>query len=208
MKYSRLEINGSALVVAFDMCSSTDVIEELTLNGDIERLEQLLTAVKEHLAAAQARVQFDAYKFNGDGWILRFPADVEGAAVFEVLQNMCKFYKKAFGKMVYRHLATPPTVIGLTFGIERGSVRCLTMYGQKEYVGRAINVACRLQAAIKDRDRDPGHKALVSNAAYHRYFGATSKTVKVWKVKRTLRNIRSGAVFHCKKVEFLNELAT
>ncbi len=202
MKYQRPVIDGSALVVAFDMCSSTDVIEELTLNGDIELLEALLTAVKEHLAAAQDRVLFDPYKFNGDGWILLFPANADGPAVFEILQGLCKFYEKAFAKIVYRHLATPPRVTGLTFGIDRGTVRRIKMYGQNEYVGRAINVACRLQASIKDKDQSPGYKALVSNAAYNRYFGAASKTVKVWKVKRTLRNIRSGADFHCKKIEF------
>ena len=208
MKYRRVQIDGDALVVAFDMCSSTDVIEELTLNGDIELFEKLLTAVKEHLAAAQEKVLFDPYKFNGDGWILLFPAEVDGAAVFDVLQDLCNFYKKAFGKIILRHLATPPTVTGLTFGIDRGSLRRLTMYGQKEYVGRAINVACRLQAAIKDKDRAPEYKALVSNSAYNRYFGATSQRVKVWKVRRTLRNIRSGADFRCKKIEFLNVRAT
>ena len=208
MKYRRVKIKDSALVVAFDMCSSTDVIEELTLNGDVELLERLLTAVKEHLAAAQDKVLFDPYKFNGDGWILLFPAEADGAAVFEVLQELCRFYKKAFGRIVNRHLATPPQITGLTFGIDRGSVRGLTMYGQSEYIGRAINVACRLQAAIRDKDRNPGYKALVSNAAYNHYFRTASKKVKVSRAKRKLRNIRSGSDFQCKKIEFLNALAT
>ena len=208
MKYRRVEIDGNALVVAFDMCSSTDVIEELTLNGDMELFEKLLTVVKEHLAEAQNKVLFDPYKFSGDGWILLFPEKSDGDGVFKMLQDLCTFYKKTFGKIVLRHLATPPTVTGLTFGIDRGAVRRMIMYGQKEYVGRAINVACRLQAAIKDKDASPEYKALVSNAAYNRYFGSVSQRVKVWKVRRKLRNIRNGADFNCRKIELLNVHAT
>jgi len=63
----------------------------------------------------------------------------------------------------------------------------MTIYGQREYVGRALNVACRLQAAIKDNDNSPAYKALVSKAAFNDYFTSVPKRVKVWKVKRTLR---------------------
>ena len=83
----------------------------------------------------------------------------------------------------------------------------MTMYGQREYVGRALNVACRLQGSIKDKDAAPAYKALVSNAAYNAYF-KSEKSVKVWKVRRKLRNIRGGVDFHCAKIEFLNRRAT
>ena len=183
------------------MCSSTNVIEELTLNGEIELFENLLTAIKEHLAKAQEKVLFDPYKFTGDGWILLFPAESDGTLAFEVLQDLCKFYKKTFGKVVLRHLATPPKVMGLTFGIDRGPVRRMTMYGQQEYIGRALNVACRLQAAAKDRDSSPEYKALISNTAYNKYFSLAQKRVKVWSVRRNLRNIQGGADFLCKKID-------
>jgi hypothetical protein len=80
----------------------------------------------------------------------------------------------------------------------------MTMYGQKEYVGRALNIACRLQASIKDKDDSPAYKALVSNAAYNKYFSSAANEARVWKVRRTLRNIRGGSEFHCRKIEFLN----
>ena len=70
----------------------------------------------------------------------------------------------------------------------------MKIYGQQEYIGRALNVACRLQAAIKDADDSPAYKALVSNAAFNKYFTTARKLVKAWKVKRTLRNIRGGSV--------------
>ena len=82
------------------------------------------------------------------------------------------------------------------------------MYGQKEYIGRALNIACRLQGSIKDNDKSPAYKALVSNSAYNKYLSSAGAHVKVWRVRRTLRNIRGGSDFYCRKIELLNERAT
>jgi hypothetical protein len=123
---------------------------------------------------------------------------------FECLQGLCRFYQNAVEKTVLRHLPARPALTGLTFGIEVGPLRPLTIYGQQEYIGRALNVACRLQGAIKDTDRKSEYKALVSNSAYHRYFRAVPKRVKVYSTRRRLRNIRGEAEFDCKKIEFLN----
>ncbi len=207
MIYRRVSIDGDALVVAFDMCSSSDVLEELTLTGDLQRYDGLLTSVKEYLDNAQNKVLFDPYKFTGDGWILLFPSDTDGNRTFTFLRDLCQFFKREFNDRVLRHLATPPAVTGLTFGIEKGPLRGVTMSGRREYFGRALNVACRLQGSIKDRDTDPAYKALVSNAAFNQYFSSV-RSVKIWKVRRKLRNIRGGSDFWCMKIEFLNPRAT
>ena len=207
MTYRRVSIDGDALVVAFDMCSSSDVLEELTLMGDLRPYDELLTCVKEYLAAAQTTVLFDPYKFTGDGWILLFPSDTDGELVFTFLRDLCQFFKHQFENRVLPQLATPPAVTGLTFGIEKGPLRRVTMYRRWEYFGRALNVACRLQGSIKDNDTDPAYKALVSNAAFVQYFASVG-SVKIWKVRRKLRNIRGGSDFHCKKIEFFNTRAT
>jgi len=111
MDYRRLELDGDALVVTFDMCSSTTMVEELTLCGALDRYDQLVTAVKEHLAAAQKEVPFDPYKFSGDSWILLFPVNVNGDQVFKCLQSLCTFYKKAAEHFVSRHLPAPLPVL-------------------------------------------------------------------------------------------------
>ena len=98
MEFSRLRIDGDALVVTFDMCSSTTMVEELTLCGALSRYDELVTAVKEHLAAAQKEVRFEPYKFSGDGWILLFPIPVNGDLVFRCLQNL--FYEMAAERLV------------------------------------------------------------------------------------------------------------
>ena len=199
MKYARVPISGEAVVVAFDMCSSSNVIEEVTLGGNIERLTKFLTAIKRHLAEAQQNVTFDVYKFTGDGWILLFPRDTNGSVLLQFLANLCEFFDKQFYQQVLRHLGTRPSTVGLTFGVEKGPLVSLKMYGQTEYIGRAINVACRLQGAVRDRGKSPAYKALVSNNVYNDYFDPADG-FKVFRVRRQLRNIRGGADFHCRKI--------
>lgn len=188
-----------SLVVVFDMCSSSDIIEGLTLRGEVHRLKRFLTAVKRYLRHKAKGNRFSVYKFTGDGWILLFPADVDGAVLLSFLKGLCKFFQRELKRKVLRYLDAMPHVIGVTLGLERGPLLKTVMFGQREYIGRALNIACRLQTAIKDKDKSPAYKALVSNAVYNDYFrklsGARSKPVT-----RTLRNIRGGTAFKCHKL--------
>ena len=55
MSYTRLqpdEFNGGALVVSFDMCSSSDILEELIRKNEVERFHDLVGAIKHWLADA------------------------------------------------------------------------------------------------------------------------------------------------------------
>ena len=152
MQYLRVHISGDAVVVAFDMCSSSDIMEELTLSGNVLRLKDFLAALKQYLASAQKDVVFDPDKFTGDGWILLFPAKTDGRVLVKFLQDLCAFFRREFQQQVLRHLATLPSIIGLTFGVEKGPLASVKMYSQWEYIGRALNVACRLQGSVKDKD--------------------------------------------------------
>ena len=203
MQYLRVPMRGDSIVVALDMCSSSDVIEELTLRGDLKRLQNFLTTLKEYLASAQKRVVFDPYKFTGDGWILLFPADTKGNSLVAFLHDLCVFFRREFREQVKTHLATPPAITGLTFGLERGPLVPMKIYGQQEYIGRALNIACRLQSSVKDKGGSPAYKALVSNAVFNSYFHSIPKH-QVRRTKRMLRNIRGGVDFRCRKIDLLN----
>ena len=202
MQYSRITFRGDAIVVAFDICSSSDIIEELTLKGDMERFRSFLKKIKHYLADAQKIVLFDPYKFTGDGWILLFPPDTDGQLLLTFLRNFAKYYKKTFRTVILKYLDTPPAITGINFGIEKGALTSMIMYGGQEYIGRAINIACRLQSAIKDKGGSPAYKALVSNVVYINYFSPATG-YKVISVTRVLRNIRGGALFKCKKINLL-----
>lgn len=202
MTYSRIKFCGDAIVVAFDICSSSDIIEELALKGDMARFHTFLSKIKHYLADAQKTVLFDPYKFTGDGWILLFPPDTDGQLLLTFLRDFSAYFKKTFRTVVLSYLDTPPPITGLTFGLEKGPLTPMTIYGGREYVGRAINIACRLQSAIKDKGGSPAYKALVSNAVYNDYFSPATG-YKIFPVTRVLRNIRGGAAFKCKKINLL-----
>jgi len=70
----RVRLDEEVLVVAFDVCSSCMIMEQLLIGGDVSCLTDLLTAIKRHLAAEQKHLQFDPYKFTGDGLDIVVPS--------------------------------------------------------------------------------------------------------------------------------------
>jgi class 3 adenylate cyclase len=206
MECERLTISGQAVVVAFDMCSSSNIIDDLTKNKNIQPLTTFFGELQRHLAKEQrTTIPFDPYKFTGDGWLLLFPANTDGARLLRFLESLCLFFAVEFRRSLLPHLSHKPALVGITFGIEKGDVIPMAMHGQQEYVGRAINVACRLQAALKEKGNSPAYNALVSNRVYSEYF-ADTKPHRVIKVTRNLRNINDGAEFTCRRLWLVRPL--
>jgi class 3 adenylate cyclase len=200
VEYQRFTIEGQAIVVAFDMCSSSNIIDDLTKNKNVQPLTTFFAALQRYLAKEQKRTApFHPYKFTGDGWLLLFPSNTDGERLLRFLESLCLFFVVEFRRSLLPHLSHKPALVGITFGIEKGEVIPMTMYGQQEYVGRAINVACRLQAALKDKGGSPAYSALVSNRVYAEYFAET-KPHRVNKVTRNLRNINDSAEFACRRL--------
>ena len=203
MEYYRVRLDEEALVVAFDICSSSTIMEQLLLSGDVRRLTDLLTAIKRHLAAEQKHLLFDPYKFTGDGWILLFPPSTDGSALTAFLERLCRFYRDEYRRLIKPNLQSVPKIAGLSFGIDRGWLARMTMYGQTEYIGRPIVVACRLQGAVKDKGGSPAYKALVTYHAYRKHFTHMEPS-RAFRVRRILRNINAETRFGCKKVTLLS----
>ena len=205
MTFKRVQIDGDALVVTFDMCSSSTVLDQLTVSGRFHDYEALIGEIKRHLATAQDVALFDPYKFMGDGWILLFLPHANGSAVVNVLRGLCHFYAAAYAEYIHPNLDTHPSISGLTFGIEHGLIRRTTIFQQDEYVGRTLNVAARLQSAVKDVAADmkqsPASKGLVSDAAFRRYFAAVDG-IDPRPVEVSLRNIDDGSPFVCQMIDF------
>ena len=199
MKFKRILISGEAIVVTFDMCSSSDILEELILLNDLSPYERVITKLKHYLAEAQEWVLFDPYKFTGDGWILLFPGNTSGASLWKLIAGLSACYRATSEVDLLPRLNTHPSIVGLTFGIEKGPIAHMTIFQQKEYVGRPITVACRLQAAIKSVTSKPAYKALISRSAYDDIF---AKFPKIGAINRkvSLHNIRGGRTFRCKLI--------
>jgi class 3 adenylate cyclase len=158
--------------------------------------------IKEFLHAKAAAVGYRLYNFTGDGWILLFPGKVNGQRLIIFLEELCKRYADLYAKNIKPVLETNPEVIGVTFGMDRGQLIKIHMNGRDEFVGRPINVACRLQSAIKDKDKNPGNKILISKHLFES-IKTDLKTNRFGEVKRKLRNIAGGRDISCMKADIL-----
>lgn len=190
------------IVVFFDICSSTRIVEDLIATHNTHKWADLQIDLKSYLfeqSRAKER-EFEIYKFLGDGYILLFPASYHPATLLEVLSGICRHFATIYAKDIKPLLDRPPKISGITVGIDAGRLIRLKMRNRIEYLGRALNVAARLQGAIKDKDAKPAGKALIS-AHYCSHLKKLLPNYKVTRVKRSLRNI--GEDITCFKVNLL-----
>lgn len=184
------------IVVTFDICSSTSIIEDLHKTENTKKWRDFLIWMKIYLKKKSEEYDFIIYKFTGDGWILLFDFDCPGNNLVEFSQGLCHQFKMRYKRKVEDFLETPPSLSGLTFGIDRGSLIKFIMNDQIEYVGRAINVACRLQSSIKDQDESQLYKALITKPLYQE-IRRSLNNLEQNEVKRKLRNIAGGKEVRC-----------
>jgi len=209
-------ISHDKVVVVFDLCSSSQIIEDLLLSNEFDRYETFLTCVKRWLMNwteqhSQVNGHFELYKFTGDGWILLFPATINGKALIHSMHSLCEMINAELARHIIPSLSSLPAVLGATLGVERGNLVRMMMNEREEYVGRVLNVACRLQNAAKEREphaaneenaRASCYKALVSAHLYNERLAHVNIPYKVESTTSPLRNILSGSGFACRKIDF------
>jgi hypothetical protein len=130
---------------------------------------------------------------------LLFDKDTSGKNIVDFLDDFCMKFHSRFNEKILKILEIHPNVIGLTFGMDKNKLVKIKMDGRDEYVGRAINVACRLQGAIKDNDPAPQYKMLMSNHLFDSYKDDFSG-YECREAKRELKNIAGDKVVSCTKI--------
>ena len=193
------ESDENKIIVTFDICSSSKIIEGLCLIDNLGRYISLLDRVKRFLRNNASTIGYEVYKFVGDGWIILFPDTAAGNCIMDFLNKLSVHFQKEI-KKVTAILETKPEITGITFGVDIGRLSKIIMLGKREYIGRAINIACRLQAAIKDRDNHPQYKVLMSKHAFKTMKLGLNK-YKPRSVTRNLRNIHAGRKYECIKLD-------
>ena len=192
------------VVVAFDMCSSSKIIEDLSRTDNLKQYDRLLKNLHAWLWNNAVSSGYIVYKFTGDGWLVLFSSDsVTGQGLMKFLSRLATKFHSMRKQFVDNHLESIPQSIGLTFGVEMGPVRKVVLGRDVEFIGRALNVACRLQAAAKDRGPAPDYRCLFSRKVYNRYLTEINSH-NFSPAERTLRNINGGEKYQCLKVDFSN----
>src|SRR5262249_22237004 len=144
------------IVVAFDLCSSSQIVEDLLLSEKFDRFEVFLACIKRWLINwrdqhAVGNSRCELYKFTGDGWILLFPATTKGWLLLQFMGSLCEMISAELARHIIPSLNSLPSVLGATLGVESGNLVRMTMDERDEYVGRPLNIACRLQNAAKNQ---------------------------------------------------------
>lgn len=204
--------SGRQIVLTFDICSSSDILEDLTRNHAVHRYLKLIAALKHTLAKEQLEIRAKCnaslmmYKFTGDGWIILMQAPDQnqqklGRALLKLMRSLSRTFRREFEKLS-KHLEAIPQVTGINFGIAAGNIEHAKIFQKDEYLGRAINVACRLQGAIKDKDKRPAYKALATKTVFNEYL-APASSYEPSQVTRVLRNINANRPISCVKLRLL-----
>ena len=190
------------LVVFFDICSSSKLLEDLHQTGNLKHYRDLLIAIKEFLLQQKEKGLCEVYKFIGDGWVLLLPPSVKGEQFTDFLYRLAELFDRELKTLIPK-LQSTPKVLGLTFGADKGQLIKLIMGNQQEYIGRPLNIAARLQGAVKEKDKNPAYKILISKHAFDD-LRIPSKKYQVAEVTRKLRNIQLGDDYECVKLALLN----
>ena len=110
---------------------------------------------------------------------------------------------KRFGTFylgLHRVLQHEPAIKGITVGVDSGELICLEMNERNEYLGRAINVASRLQGAVKEL---PGNISSVALFSSNSFYSMTQGSLDqgylslVRTINVPLRNISNGIDCKC-----------
>ena len=189
------------VVVVFDICSSTAILEDLLRTENQRRWRNLLIRLKTFLVSESQKTPFEIYKFLGDGWVLLFDPDtITGPQLVRLLERFCHEYERLFNQGICEVLGSDSYQIGLTFGIDSGTLVKIVMNQRDEYIGRAINVASRLQSAIKQKDKTPAGKLLISKNSYASLGLANSQKYAGKLVERILANVAGGEHYQVRQI--------
>ncbi len=139
------------IVLVFDICSSTSIIEDLHRQQTIFRYTELIARIQQYLEKYSVIYNFEIYKFVGDGFILLFDTTtlIDQVLFFSIgLTDECDKYLTNFINNYIEDKEIPRK--GITIGLAKGLIEELKLDKESpiEYIGRPITVACRLQDSL------------------------------------------------------------
>jgi hypothetical protein len=202
-------IEIKTIVLAFDICASSIIVEDLARADNLTVVRDMFIKMRDWLRDEKDKFKVEICNFTGDGWILLFPTSIEGASLVNFMLNLLLMYLKLMDDFVIKRMEHKPANIGISFGASKGPVVKFKMFERIEYVGRPINVACRLQGAIKELIKEKEQAAVgklcVPRALYHEKFEGVKGISSIQK-DMPLHNIAGGLSYQCVLVDLLPEL--
>ena len=186
------------IILAFDICSSTSIIEDLHRTQTVYLYKNLIYRIRNYLENNSIEYHFQIYKFLGDGYILIFEPDVliNRVLLFTIgLTDECDKYLTEFIEDCLEDEVLPRK--GITIGLDKGTLYRLQEEhrdADEEFIGRPITIACRLQAKLDGQEHK--NKVLMSLRLYRELSDKILKSLCT-RTTRTLRNINDNKELKC-----------
>ncbi len=197
-------VSTEKYVVVFDICSSSQIIEDLQNNEIMDAWDNFLldmtTAMQDYIADSGIKALI--YKFLGDGYILIVSKKHSGA----ILPLCYKIYNIVINRvrnLIEEFLNIEPNRIGITIGIDYGRLHKINIRRQEEFVGKSINTAARLQASLKEKKHE--NKLLISKVVKNAICGPY-KSDLYKDTTRQMRNLYGENKFYCYEIDLTMEL--
>lgn len=185
-------------VIAFDICSSTVMLEDLAVNNRVEAMSGLIDGLYAFLNGKVNQYPLDVYKFTGDGFLLMMDESVSMDEVLSfcialtyISRELLVWFKDEYLSIdeLPREGITVGIAYGDTFRVESPNNRSTT-----EYVGRPLNLATRLQGKLNKPEHT--NKVLFEKVLYKRIENELfSRSCR--RTKRVLHNVSGDTPVGC-----------
>lgn len=188
-------------VLIFDIASSTVILEDLNTNNEIEKYQLLIDKYYDFFNSYKSTVNFEVYKFMGDGFILLFEKDIKVDEIIIFMIKLTSFSEALLNDFIKEYISIPKNNIpriGITLGLDFGQVHFIEK--KNEYVGRPINVASRLQGSLKEKEHV--YNALLSLKIFSNIKEYIIKKACIER-ERTFRNLYSNQSIRCFELNLL-----
>ena len=90
------------IVVTFDICSSTKIMEQLLARDEMGAWCELLNSLEELLNESLKPLNGDLYKFKGDGWIMLFDGADGIEGLMEVVKKLSEHYESLYNERIMK----------------------------------------------------------------------------------------------------------
>ena len=189
-------------ILFFDICSSSEILEDLNSQDKLEKWKNFIIAVSKIIESKSKEFNAINYKFLGDGFIVLLDKGMSDKVI--------KYCKKISSEVLrlLETLINEETSIeikrkGITMGIEYGSINEINIGETKEYIGRSLNIAARLQGSLKAEEHV--NKLLISKIVKNQICKDYKKEIYK-ETTRSLRNISENKNFYCYEIDLKADL--
>ena len=198
-------VSTNKFIVIFDICSSSQIIEDLQNQGIMGRWDEFLVEITQSIEnyIPENNIGGHIYKFLGDGYVL-----IVNESCSEKILTLCfDIYQMIFPKLevlIEEFLNIEPNRIGITIGIDYGKLHKVSIQNQTEYLGKAINTAARLQTSLEKKEHT--NKLLISKVV-KKSICRPYKSDLYKETTRQMRNLYGDSRFYCYEIDLTTNLS-